>query len=136
MKFVGKIHAILFVKDQSISSAFYQSLFQKKPDLEVEGMTEFWLANNFILGLMPQKNAYKIVGLNGTEDPIKQELPQSEMYFYVESLETVFERFQSEEIQIVSSIQPRNWGDTAFYIQDPDGHLLAFAQKNQRSSIV
>jgi uncharacterized glyoxalase superfamily protein PhnB len=31
--------------------------------------------------------------------------------------------------QLVSEIQHRDWGDRAGYLADPDGHIIAFADK-------
>jgi predicted enzyme related to lactoylglutathione lyase len=59
MKHIQLIETILYVKDQPSSTAFYQNIFRKTADLNVPGMTEFILAENCKLGLMPNDGEEK-----------------------------------------------------------------------------
>lgn len=68
MKHIQLIQTILYVNDQQASTAFYSKLFRKNPDLNVLGMTEFKLAENCKLGLMPNKGIAKILS-NKTRHP-------------------------------------------------------------------
>ena len=52
---------ILYVKDQQKSTNFYQTVFRKKPDLNVPGMTEFILNDFCKLGLMSNDGIAKII---------------------------------------------------------------------------
>ena len=45
-------HFILYVKDHRASTAFYTSVLDRAPELDVAGMTEFRLASGAMLGLM------------------------------------------------------------------------------------
>lgn len=47
MEHISFIHAILYVEDQQKSTDFYSKIFRKKTDLNVPGMTEFQLTENF-----------------------------------------------------------------------------------------
>lgn len=59
MKQIQFIETILYVKDQEKSCEFYQKIFRQNADLNVPGMTAFKLADNFKLGLMPNKGIAK-----------------------------------------------------------------------------
>ncbi len=61
MQHIQFIHTILYVNDQQLSTEFYTKLFRQNPELNVPGMTEFQLAKNFKLGLMPNKGIAKIL---------------------------------------------------------------------------
>lgn len=55
------IEFILYVSDQRLSKEFYSKVLQFKPSLDVSGMTEFTLAENIKLGLMPNDGIAKIL---------------------------------------------------------------------------
>jgi catechol 2,3-dioxygenase-like lactoylglutathione lyase family enzyme len=51
-----------------------------------------------------------------------------EASFAVEDVETLWERVRNRP-EIVHPLEHTPWGTYRFVIRDPDGHLLAFAQK-------
>lgn len=126
---LNKFHFILYVEDQQKSTEMYAELFEKKPILNVPGMTEFELSENVVLGLMPNKSIAKIIApilpnpSNGTG------IPRCELYLYVNQIESIYERCQSLSFVQISPLIDRDWGDKAFYIADKDGHVIAFAEK-------
>lgn len=122
---------ILYVKSQAESTAFYSKLLLKEPELNVPGMTEFVLSDHCKLGLMPNEGIAKIITPTLPHPDLGNGLPRCELYFLVDNLEKVFENCKTNDFRIVSLPEYRNWGDTAFYISDIDGHVIAFARKGK-----
>ena len=122
---------ILYVKDQQRSTDFYAAVLEMQPHLNVPGMTEFMLAGNLKLGLMPEAGIAKIL-LDKTPHPsLGNGIPRCELYIYAEHIEEVFRLAKKAGAKEISSIQQRDWGDTVGYLSDPDGHILAFAKRTE-----
>jgi uncharacterized glyoxalase superfamily protein PhnB len=56
-------------------------------------------------------------------------IPRCEVYLHVDDLQSLFEKATKLGAKCISEIEDRDWGDTVCYFADPDGHVLAFAQK-------
>ncbi|MBW7844218.1 MAG: VOC family protein [Bacteroidia bacterium] len=124
---IAKTHIILFVQDQQISKDFYQTVLATEPTLHVEGMTEFNIGNKIVIGLMPKNGIAKIISPERVfSDKI---ISTCELYLYVENVTDEYNRILKLNINCISKLQHRDWGDTAFYFSDPDGHIIAIAQK-------
>lgn len=121
------VHTILYVADQKRSSEFYAKVLNIVPTLDVPGMTEFRLSEKHVLGLMPATGIKRLLGAK-LPDPIRANgIPRAELYFRVEDPEQFHLRAIELGMTELSPIQPRDWGDRAGYVLDPDGHVLAFA---------
>ena len=129
MKHLHHIQTILYVNDQQASAAFYERLFRKAPDLNVPGMTEFVLAPNAKLGLMPNKGIAKLLGDALPHPETGNGIPRCELYFLVEDLKAEFENAIAIGAKVISPILDRDWGDKVCYFVDPDGHVIAFAER-------
>lgn len=125
-------HAILYVEDQQKSANFYQHLLLRKPQLNVEGMTEFKISENFILGLMPSKDIAQILSGNIIHPDKAKGIPRCELYFYVDDLQSAFDNALRCGAKLISDIEDRNWGDKTCYFADLDGHIIAFAKKQNK----
>lgn len=123
------IQFILYVSDQAHSSAFYQSLLRRKPDLDVPGMTEFNLTDTCKLGLMPNNGIARILGDQLPHPATGNGIPRCEIYLYVKDVRGIFDYAQQLGIPIISPVSDRDWGDRVCYFADPDGHVIAFAEK-------
>lgn len=122
---------ILYVKDQQKSTDFYQKVLRKQADLNVPGMTEF-IVNDFCkLGLMPNDGIAKIITPSLPHPDLGNGIPRCELYFIVENLQEEHKNIKNLGAKIISEIEERNWGDTAFYFSDLDGHVIAFAAKTK-----
>lgn len=120
---------ILYVRDQDASARFYQKVLNLEPNLHVPGMTEFCLSSGCVLGLMPEKGIKRLLG-ESIEDPERTNgIARAEVYLTVESPEVFMARALAEGGRLLSPLTPRNWGDNAGYIADPDGHVLVFASR-------
>ncbi len=121
---------ILYVKDQKISRDFYSLLLGKEPVLDVEGMTEFLLHDNTKLGLMPSAGIKKIL-----HDIINPDAagaaPRCELYLLSENAGYFCNNAIAAGAIEISPLTARSWGDKVAYYSDPDGHILAIAEKNK-----
>lgn len=124
---------ILYVNDQQASCLFYQNIFRKAPDLNVPGMTEFIIADNFKIGLMPNNGIAKILADKTPHPGSGNGIPRCELYFYVDDIQYEFENAIKNGAKLISPISERDWGDTVCYFADNDGHIIAFAEKISRS---
>ncbi|SFF52848.1 lactoylglutathione lyase [Sunxiuqinia elliptica] len=120
---------ILYVDKQETSTHFYQKLFRCEPGLNVQGMTEFSLSDNCKLGLMPNKGIAKILAKQTPHPNLGNGIPRCELYLYVDDLQFEFEHASRLGVKQISPIANRDWGDRACYFADPDGHIIAFAEK-------
>ena len=131
---INKIEIILYVADQKKSRDFYSKILRRQPDLDVPGMTEFNLADNLKLGLMPESGIAKIL-LDKTPHPSTGNgIPRCELYLHTNNIEESFNLAIKNGAKEISKIQDRDWGDTVGYVTDFDGHIIAFAttKKNYR----
>jgi len=119
---------ILYVKEQEKSKEFYSKILNSKPVLDVPGMTEFDINDNFLLGLMPESSIIKI--LNGhTKNPVLGSgIPRCELYLFVNEPEASLEVALNAGANLISHALDRDWGDKVAYCSDPDGHIIAFAK--------
>lgn len=120
---------ILYVRDQKKSCYFYRTVLACEPTLDVPGMTEFSLGDGASLGLMPEAGIKKLLG-GALPDPAGASgIPRAELYLHVENPGAYHRRALEFGGQELSSLKRRSWGDRVAYSLDPDGHVLAFAEK-------
>lgn len=126
---ISKFEIILYVADQQKSRDFYAAVLEKQPDLDVLGMTEFRLAENLKLELMPENGIAKIL-LDKTPHPSTGNgIPSCELYLHMDNIAEAFERAKAAGAKEISEIQDRDWGDKVGYLADFDGHIIAFATR-------
>ena len=126
---INLIETILYVNDQQASTDFYTKIFRQKPDLNVPGMTEFILAENCKLGLMPNTGIAKILADKMPHPNQGNGIPRCELYFYVENIELEFDNAIKSGAKLVSPVEDRDWGNKVCHFADLDGHIIAFAEK-------
>lgn len=119
---------ILYIKDQSKSRDFYAKLFEQEPSLDVPGMTEFDLAKNVKLGLMPEDGIAKIITPILPHPEIANHIPRCELYLKVDNAEELAKRAIELGGKLISPFMQRGWGDKVAYVTDLDNHVIAFAQ--------
>lgn len=124
---VSRANFILYVRDQRASADFYRRVLAAEPTLDVPGMTEFRLGDGAVLGLMPERGIARL--LDGSVDPASAGgVPRAEVYLLVDDPAAHHARALEAGGRELSPLQARDWGEEAAYSQDPDGHVLAFAQ--------
>ena len=126
---MNAIQFILYVSNQQASKIFYSHILNLEPILDVPGMTEFQLSENCKLGLMPESGIANILGDKTPHPSSGNGIPRCELYLSVSKIESYFSRAIASGAFVISEVAPRNWGDNVGYISDPDGHVIAFAEK-------
>jgi catechol 2,3-dioxygenase-like lactoylglutathione lyase family enzyme len=121
---------ILYVSDEKLSARFYSAILRSQPDMIAPGMIEFNIFDSFKLGLMPTSGIAKIITPILPHPNDANGIPRCELYFIVADVEFEMNHAISCGAKLVSESADRNWGDRVGYITDPDGHVIAFAQKN------
>lgn len=125
---IKEVEIILYVADQSKSRDFYSTVLGKQPVLDVPGMTEFALSDGLRLGLMPETGIAKILSDKTPHPETGSGIPRCELYLYIDQIDAAFARALAAGAKHISPIATRDWGDTAGYVTDPDGHIIAFAR--------
>lgn len=129
---IKRIETILFVQDQKVSTEFYSKLFNRNPELDVPGMTEFRVFENGYIGLMPNNGIAKIIADNSPHPQLGTGIPRCELYLLVDDAAKAYHHAISIGAKIISPLQDRDWGDIAGYVADPDGHIIAFAETKKQ----
>jgi catechol 2,3-dioxygenase-like lactoylglutathione lyase family enzyme len=124
---IKEVEIVLYVADQSKSRDFYSTVLGKQPVLDVPGMTEFALSDGLKLGLMPETGIAKILAGRTAHPATGSGIPRCELYLYTDEIDVAFARALRAGAKEISPIAIRDWGDTAGYVADPDGHIIAFA---------
>ncbi|HEY0031028.1 MAG TPA: lactoylglutathione lyase [Bacteroidia bacterium] len=119
---------ILYVEDQQRSTLFYETVLHQKPLLNVPGMSEFLLNENFKLGLMPEKGIAQILCPHAPSPQLGNGIPRCELYLIVDDPEKSLELAIEAGAKLISKSAQRDWGDTVSYCVDYDGHVIAFAK--------
>lgn len=125
---IVRAHTILYVSDQENSTQFYSRVLGVQPALHVPGMTEFHLGEGVVLGLMPEAGIQRLLGDALPNPSAAQGIPRAELYLVVTDALAYYQRALAAGALHLSELEPRDWGDTAAYCLDPDGHVLAFAE--------
>ena len=123
-----EVEFILFVADQQKSRDFYAYLFDSEPVLDTKGMTEFQLAKNVKLGLMPEKGIKKIIDQTLPDPHLGNGVPRCELYLKVANALDYINRCSFLNAHVVSSFSNRDWGDKVAYFADLNGNIIAFAE--------
>ncbi|MBV6395409.1 MAG: hypothetical protein HFACDABA_00985 [Anaerolineales bacterium] len=128
-----KTHFILYVQDQIRSAEFYSRVLDCAPTLNVPGMTEFTLSESCVLGIMPEAGIKRLLG-DALPDPVRANgIPRSEIYLRVEDASAFHVRALSAGATELSALAGRDWGDRVAYCLNLDGHVLAFAEQDEKT---
>lgn len=126
---MNEVEFILYVSNQERSTSFYHHLLKLEPITNVEGMTEFQLMPGVKLGLMPVKGIAKVLNSKMPHPSEGDGVPRCELYLKVPSAEKFLQRAIELGAQLISEVEPRDWGDSVGYLADLDGHIIAFAEE-------
>jgi len=122
-----EVFFLLYVADQTRSARYYREVLDLEPIVDVTGITEFRLRDGCVVAVMPLASARKLLGeaVFGSTSKV----PKAEVYLVVDEPERYHRRALERGGIELSPMQKRNWGHRAAYSMDPDGHVLAFAEK-------
>ena len=124
---LSESYFILYVADQRRSRAFYSTVFELEPRLDVPGMTEFALPSGGVLGLMPETGIVDLLSLKLDNPARANGITRAELYLLHPSASAYHARSLLAGAKELSPMLPRAWGHHAAYSQDKDGYILAFA---------
>jgi len=124
---VREAYFLFYVKDQAASAAYYEKVLALEPILDVPGITEFRLRDGAVFAVMPTTGAAKLLGAHVFSST--SHVPRAELYLVVDDAEACHARALRHGGVELSPMQHRDWGHRAAYSVDPDGHVLAFAEK-------
>jgi len=119
---------ILYVADQDAARRFYAQVLDREPQLDVPGMTEFALAAEAVLGLMPAAGVRRLLGPTLPDPAAAAGAPRAELYLRVADAAAHHARALAAGARELSALAARDWGERVAYSLDPDGHVLAFAE--------
>lgn len=125
----GPAHLILYVADQAAAARFWSAVLDREPELDVPGMTEFSLTERVVLGLMPEAGIRALLGEALPDPAAARGVPRCELYLVVPDPAAYHARALAAGARELSPLAPRDWGDSAAYSIDPDGHVVAFASR-------
>ncbi len=92
-------------------------------------MTEFALGPSAVLGLMPEQGIRRLLGPALPDPSLGSGIPRAELYLVVPEAVAFHERALAAGARELSPLSPRSWRHRVAYSQDPDGHVLAFAEE-------
>jgi len=124
---ISSAHLIFFVREQAASARLYSAILDRPPTLDVPGMTEFTLCGGAVLGLMPSAGIRRLLPIADPESA--SGIPRAELYLVVDDAGATYERAVAAGARVLSAVSERDWGDRAGYVADPDGHVIAFAER-------
>ena len=122
-----EVFFLLYVADQARSARYYREVLDVEPVLDVDGITEFRLRDGCVVAVMPVASVGKVLG--HAVFPSTSNVPKAEVYLVVDDPESYHGRALERGGLELSPMQERDWGHRAAYSVDPDGHVLAFAEK-------
>lgn len=129
---IRKSHFIIYVRDQQASADFYAQALGQKPSLHVPGMTEFELSSGAVLGLMPETGIQRLLGPLEGDPPQQGSILKAELYLVVDDAAAAHACALKAGGRELSGLAERDWGDRAAYCLDPDGYVLAFAERGEQ----
>ena len=130
-----RIQFILYVADQTKSTAFYRALLGIEPSLNVPGMTEFCLLEGVKLGLMPAEGIARIITPALPHPSQAEGIPRCELYLRVRAAKDYMERALRLGGLAIDALKDRDWGDRVGYIADLDGHVVALVEDEQAAPL-
>jgi hypothetical protein len=124
---VDQAYFILYVANQNRSAAYYRTVLDLEPILDVPGITEFQLRPGCVLALLPVPSARKLLGVEPLR--LRGGAAREELYLVVDDPTGCHRRALDNGGTELSPMQLRDWGHRAAYSIDLEGHVLAFAEK-------
>ena len=78
---------------------------------------------------MPNKGIAQILADKMPHPDTGTGIPRCELYLNVDNIQFEFDNAKKVGAKLVSPIMDRDWGERVCYFADPDGHIIAFADK-------
>jgi lactoylglutathione lyase len=117
---------ILAVRDLPAMVSFYRAVLGWPAVVEVPVYVELQHEGGVRLGLYVDRN----FGVNlGTMPPPSPPLTRTELYLACDDLPAAIDRAVAAGARLLSPRAPRDWGDEVAYLADPEGNVIALADR-------
>jgi len=121
---------ILPVEDLAGAVAFYRAALGLETSVEAPVYVELRDEHGMRLGLYRRDAWVRLVGAPAASVP-DGHLAPVELYFLTEDLGAAIDRATAAGARVLSEAQPRDWGDTCAYLEDPSGNVLVLARPTE-----
>ena len=118
---------ILAVEDLQRAVDFYEAAFGWPRIVSTPVYVELSLPAAMRLGLYQREGFARNTGQPPVRLPAGA-IAATELYFYPDDLEDALGRVEAAGARKLSERAPRDWGDEAAYLADPDGNVLVLAR--------
>lgn len=121
---------ILAVHDLAGSVRFYREAFDWPLAVDEPAYAEFE-TGGFRLGLYQREGYRRNFETAAVAEHPGEGVTATEIYLYSESVEATFERLRKAGARVLSPAAQRPWGDRCAYVSDPDGNVIAVAERGR-----
>ena len=113
---------LLFVNDVAVSKQFYQKLFDQEIELDIHGINIGFKSG---LALWQKNYAQKMIFGENFDSNSSQ---NTEIYFETANVESMWEKIQQTEAEIIHPLTVQPWQQRVFRIYDPDNFIIEVAE--------
>ncbi len=124
---------ILAVEDLPRARAFYQASLDWDVAVDVPVFVELVDPFGNRLGLYAIGSFERNILATSSGAPPGQ-VTRTELYLHVEEVEATIARFVAAGARPLSPLAPREWGDEAAYLADPEGNVVVVARPRREST--
>jgi catechol 2,3-dioxygenase-like lactoylglutathione lyase family enzyme len=111
---------VVFCRDIAASRRFYEDLLGQEVEMDFGPNVGFKGG----LALWQVEHAFQMIHERASEstDPLGRQ--NLELYFETAELEAASARFSKAGVEYLHSLREQPWGQRAFRVYDPDGHIV------------
>lgn len=120
------ISSVLFVNDIAKSRMFYEEFMNQQ--VEIDYGVNIGYVGGF--SIWRKDVAYQNIFKGNETKTVKfcNKEQQVELYFEVESLDELYERFKDNQVEFVHDYFVQPWGQRVFRVYDPDNYIIELAE--------
>jgi catechol 2,3-dioxygenase-like lactoylglutathione lyase family enzyme len=112
--------SVIFVQDMAVSRRFYEDLLGQEVDMDFGPNVGF--KGGFALWQVD--HAFQMIHEHAPENTGPLGRQNLELYFEAAELGAASDRFSAAGVEFVHPLREQPWGQRAFRIYDPDGHIV------------
>jgi len=132
---LGLMQVVFAVEDLARSLEFYERAFgwRRNGAIDYTNYVELLPPDGGALGLFERDGFAGLVGAEPAGVPQGRVSP-AYLYVRVEDAEAAAHRLEAAGGRRVAALEPRSWGETAAWFADPDGNLVAVAERTRAAA--
>lgn len=120
---------VLAVSDVARATHFYTAVFGWKREVDAPVYAELPTGAGARLGLYVRMGFARNPGAEPPELPRAGAISPAELYVRCDDAAGTLARVPAAGGRLLSPLSSRDWGETVGYAADPDGHVVAVAQR-------